>query len=65
MKDLSTGRLAPNWEGPYRVTTVAGGWSILPRGYGGETTPPTLEHEQFEEVQSLVVIVIMDVSCCK
>ena len=24
MKDQGAGKLAPNWEGPYRVTTVAG-----------------------------------------
>ena len=24
MKELSLGKLTPNWEGPYQVTTVAG-----------------------------------------
>ena len=24
MKDQSAGKLAPNWEGPYRVTTIVG-----------------------------------------
>ena len=60
----AVGKLAPNWEGPYQVTAVAG-IDLLSRGYGGKTTSPTLEREQYEEVLSLVVIIKMDVSCCK
>lgn len=41
-----------------------GSWSILLRGYGGKTTPPTLEREQSEEVLPPVVTIIMDISCC-
>lgn len=27
MKDWSAGKLAPNWEGPYRMTATAGMWA--------------------------------------
>ena len=48
MRDTNAGKLAPTWEGPYRVTTVAGVGA-----YYLEDFPSAMEHAQSEEILSL------------
>ena len=32
MQDMNAGKLAPTWEGPYRVTTIAGAGAYYLKG---------------------------------
>lgn len=50
--------------GPLLDHSDSRGWYILLGGYGRETASLTMECEQFEEVLSLVIVVI-NVLCCK
>lgn len=49
-QEINAAKLAPTWEGPYRITAIAGSESILSGGLGRKTTSLAVECSQFKEV---------------
>ena len=44
MRDTNAGKLAPTWEGPYKVTAIAGTRAYYLKDLDERPLPPTMEH---------------------
>ena len=61
MKDQNVEKLAPNWEGPYRVTTVAGTGAYYLKNMEERPLPQPWNVSNL----NCNIIIVRNVQCCK